>query len=306
MMLSALELIKQEYPKSEITIVTLKPCIDIFRDKGINNIIIDDTKQSSNRFTNTVKLIAKIKQKKYDLGFIFHNTFLDALIFKLSNIKYIIGYNKENSKLLLNYSLKIDRNRHYINHYATLVNSYLNNKYKKLLDITLNYDKFKLKFPNNNKIIGFVLGGDNKGSRQYPTNLSLALFELLKDKNYNIVLLGDHSDSDVNNIYEKILLKNNTYSHNLSGQTSVGEYIDIIGNLDLLVTIDSSAMHIAAATNTPFIVLVGKGTSVFETVKPKVTFGTYLCKDNLDIDDKILIKNITPQSIINTILKKIG
>jgi len=305
MMLSALELLKTEYPKAEFTIVTLNPCVDVFRNKGINKIIIDDTKKSKNRFKNTLNLIQKINKEKYDLGFIFHNTFLDVLIFKLSGVKYTVGYNKENSKLLLNYSLKIDRTRHYINHYAFLVNSYLSNKYEKLLDINLFYNQYDFEVPLNKKTIGFVLGGDNKGTRKYPIKLSLELFSLLKECDYNIILLGDSSDSINNNIYEEFLLNNNINVKNLSGKTSVGEFIDAIATLDLLVTIDSSAMHIAAATKTNFITLVGKGTSVFETVKPKVNFGTYLFKDKLYIDDKTLINNITPISIRDEILNRI-
>ena len=305
MMLSAFELLKLEYPNAEFTIVTLNPCVDIFRNKGISKVIIDDTKKSKNRFKNTLNLIQEINKEKYNLGFIFHNTFLDALIFKLSGVKYTVGYNKENSKLLLNYSLKIDRTRHYLNHYSFLVNSYLNNKYKKLMEIKLFYNKYNFKLSLNKKTIGFVLGGDNKGTRKYPVDLSLKLFYLLKNNNCNIILLGDSSDTKNNNIYEEYLLKNNIEVLNLSGKTSVAEFIDLIGTIDLLVTIDSSAMHIAAATKTSFITLVGKGTSVFETVKPKVGFGTYIFKDNLDIDDRTLINNIEPMDIYNEIIKNV-
>jgi heptosyltransferase-2 len=304
MMLSAFELLKSEYPDAEFTIVTLSSCVDIFRNKDISKIIIDTTKDSNNRLLSTISLIKEIREHEYDYGFIFHNTFLDALIFKLSRIKFLIGYRKENNKLLLNYSLKIDRNRHYINHYAYLVNSFLEKKYTKLKEINLFYNKYNFEKQGCN--IAFVLGGDNKGSRQYPVNLSLELFQLMANTQYNIILLGDSNDTKSNEIYEKYLVNHQINVENLSGKTNVAKFIDIVGSCDLLVTIDSSAMHIASSTNTPFIALIGKGTSVFETVKPKVDFGIYLRDDNLDIDDIDLIKNIKPKFIKHNIDKIVG
>jgi ADP-heptose:LPS heptosyltransferase len=43
----------------------------------------------------------------------------------------------------------------------------------------------------------------------------------------------------------------------LAGQTSIGEYAAVIAALDLLVTNDTSASHIAAATRTRSVVLFG-------------------------------------------------
>ena len=300
MMLSAFELLKMEYPNANFTIVTQASCVDIFRAKGIKRIIIDDSKLSNK---NRLKLLKDIREDGYDLGVLFHNTFIDALLFRLSNIDTIIGYDKENRKILLDFYLKIDRNRHYINHYAFLVNSFLDNKYKSLPALKLNYSYTSLVKKSKKPLVGFVLGGDNKGSRSYPKSLSLELFNILKDENIDIILLGDRDDTPNNRVYEDYLNYHNRDIINLSGSTTVGEFIDIIASLDLLVTIDTSAMHIASATNTKFITLVGKGTSLFESVKPKVNFGEYLYKDNLDIDDTLLISNIEPKLIKKTILK---
>ncbi len=302
MSLSAFELLKLEYPQANFTVVTQAPCVDIFRGKGVKRIIIDKSKVSDK---NRLKLLKDIREDSYDLGILFHNTFIDALLFKLAHIDKIIGYNKENRKILLDFYLKIDRNRHYINHYAFLINSFLDNKYKSLPPLELNYNDTLLIKKDKKPLVGFVLGGDNKGSRSYPQLLSLELFELLKDEDIDIVLLGDRDDNKNNKIYQEYMKHNNKEVINLSGATTVGEFIDIIASVDLLVTIDTSAMHIASATNTKFITLVGKGTSIFESVKPKVDFGKYLYKDNLDIDDRGAISNIEPQRVKEAILESL-
>jgi len=304
MMLPAFELLKLEYPTANFTIMCKESCIDIFRDKGIKKFIVDDSRlEKKGRFKKSLLVINEIRQERYDLGVVFRNTLVDACIFKLSKIDRVIGYDNENRRIFLDFWLKIDRTRHYINHYAYLINLYLDDKYQTLPLMQLNSKKSNLIYKKSPRVIGFVLGGDNKGSRTYPKDLSLELFKLLKNENIDIVLLGDKDDNQNNKIYEDYLKSIQININNLSGKTTIAEFIDAIASLDLLVTIDTSAMHISAATDTPFITLIGKGTSVFESVRPKVNFGKYLYQDNLDIDDNILISNIKPQKIKEAILE---
>ncbi len=46
-------------------------------------------------------------------------------------------------------------------------------------------------------------------------------------------------------------------AQDLAGQTSLGEFAAAIAQLDLLVTNDTGASHLAAATQTPSVVLFG-------------------------------------------------
>ena len=303
MMLPSLELLRLEYPDARFTVVCKENCRDIFREKGIDKIIIDNTK-GKKRVSKTFTLIKTIKEDRYDLGVLFHNTFIDALIFKLSNIKTIIGYDKEGRKILLDFWIKIDRSRHYVNHYANLVNQYLDNRYSTLPPMHLNAKKQDIISKDEKLFVGFVLGSV-KDTRGYPLKQSLELFELLKNRGFHIVLLGDVNDFPSNAMYEKKLLNSDTKVTNLSAKTTVGEYIDIINALDLLITIDTSAIHIAAATKTPFIALIGKGSSPFEVVKPKVDFGSFLFKGEMCIKGEDFIKQIKASDIVYEIDRRL-
>ncbi len=299
MMLPALGLLKMEYPDASYTIVCKAHSRDLFRGKGIDKIIIDDTK-GKNRVSQTSKLIKEIKKSHFDLGVLFHNTFMDAVVFKLSNIDTIIGYEKENRKVILDFWLKIDRSRHYINHYANLVNQYLDNKYETIPPMHLHTQEQQLVLKDDKPLIGFMLGTD-KRDRGYPKDLSIELFNLIKDKNFHIVLLGDANDSKTNNLYEKEL----SSVTNLSGKTTVAQYIDVINSLDMLVTIDTSSMHIAAATGTKFITLLGMSSSPFCIVKPKVDFGSYMFFAKNCLIEKNFIKEIKPTYILDEINKRL-
>jgi len=304
MMLPALELLKMEYPNAKFTIVCREHSKDIFRGKEIEEIIVDDTK-GKNRVKKTVALIKTIRNKRYDLGVLFRNPLVDALIFKLSKIDTIIGYENENRKIFLDFWIKIDRSRHYINHYANLVNQYLDNKYMTLPPMRLVTNEHNLISKNSQKLIGFVLGSD-KNTRGYPRDLSLKLFKILKDKNFHIVLLGDHADMISNSLYENQLLEDKVKVTNLSGKTTIAEFIDTINILDILVTIDTSALHVGAATDTNFITLLGKGTSPFDVIKPKVDFGSYLFFAKAQIKDEEFIRQIKPVDIVDEIEKRLA
>jgi len=304
MTIPAFELLRKEFPDAIFTVVCPTSSIDIFRKKGIQRFIIDKGKK--NRFKNTIKMIKEIREERYDIGFLFHNTFLDALIFKLSNIKIIVGYNKENRKILLDFWLKIDRSRHYVNHYANLVNQYLGNSHKNLPKMSIYYKQSRLIKETSKPKVGFVLGGDNKGTRTYPKVLTLKLFSILHDSNYHIILIGDKEDNKNNTIYQQHLESIGVEITNLSGKTTIAEFIDVIGSIDLLVTIDSSAMHISASTKTPFIVLKGKGTSAFDTVYPKVDFGNIIFSGKNLIKDEDIIKAIKPIEIKQSIEKALN
>ena len=305
MTIPAIELLKQNYPQATLTLVCKASSKDIFRDMGIEKFIIE--KSHLSRVKRELNLLSEIKKESYDLGVLFHNTFLDAFIFKLASVKTIIGYNKENRKILLDFWLKIDRSRHYINHYANLVNQYFDNKYETLPLMKINHYPSKLLENTPHPKVGFVLGGNNKGTRTYPKNLALNLFKEIKDSHYEIVLIGDKEDNENNKTYYEYLKNEKANVENLSGKTTIAEFIDLIGSLDLLITIDSSAMHISASTQTPFLVLLGKGTSAFDTVYPKVDFGTILFSGQNKIQDADLIKAIKPKEIkhkINQLLKE--
>ena len=128
MMTPALELLKEEFTGVKFTIVCKRSCVDVFDGReDIEKIIIDDVKEG-NLLVRVIRLIRKIRMNKYEMGFIFHNTLLDALIFKLSRISKLIGYNKEGRGFLLDYTEKVNRSRHYVNNYCHLVNAFLGNK----------------------------------------------------------------------------------------------------------------------------------------------------------------------------------
>ncbi len=317
MMLPALELVRIAYPEAEITVVCKPHSVGLFRGKNIAKIITDDTK-GKERLGRTVRFIKQLRKEKYDLGILFHNSFLTALSFRLARIKTLIGYEKEGRKFLLNFSLPINRNWHYVNHYAGLVNQFLENKYDTLPPMQLATESSKLLPKTNKPMIGFVLGTElekkqnpkeqyrqnlKKGVRKYPKEQGKDLFELLSQEDFHFVLLGDQTDCENHSAYAKILAQNQKSYTDLTGKTTLEQFIDAIAQLDLLVTVDTSAMHIAAATQTPFLLLAGLGTSPLSVVFPKQENGYLLEKGQQCLRAEDMLKSIQPKDIYTYIME---
>lgn len=295
-----LQLIKQEYPEARIVIVCPDLVADVFKyDPRINKCITFPI-SARNKFSTYFHILKEVRKEHGDLGINFINTFVSALIFKLAGIKYNIGYNQEGRGFLLDFKLRLNRNKHYINRYASLFNEFTGNKYSTLPDLYLPVSGEKtFDFGNTQKTIGFYPGGVNKGYRSYPGEYAIQLIRQLHLKGYNIVLIGDQKD----NIQQAEYVKAAHCDHviNLTGQTTIEGFFNTIAHLDLLITIDSAAMHAAAALKVPFVALMGLSTSPTSAIIPKVPFGKVLKVENNLIREEDYMQNITPEMIVNAV-----
>ena len=132
-----IQLIRHEYPDAQIVIVCPDFIKDVYKyDKNIYKCITfpDAKRHKLSTFWN---LWRKLRHEKGDLGILFINTFISALIFKLAGIKCSIGYQRECRGILLDFKIPFNINKHYINRYASLFNEVPGNKYKTLPDLYL-------------------------------------------------------------------------------------------------------------------------------------------------------------------------
>lgn len=290
----AIEMVKQSFPQAEITLLGPSFLREIFRyDPRIDRIMVSDKRKKC-----YLRNIITIIEGRYDLGILFTNTFMAALVLRLGCVKRVIGYENECRGILLNFKRPLNRNVHYINRYAMLVNEFLENKFTCLPPLKLYYNQEKkFYFDNDKPTVGLYLGGTNKRFRRYPENLAIELLRMLKD--YNLIFIGDSNDAITQSAYARQVMMDNLLD--LSGKTSVGELITCIANMDLLITIDSAAMHIAAAVRTKFIALLGLSTSPTSTILPRTKFAVFLKIENNMVNEADYIKNIAPEVICENV-----
>ncbi|MBH0019133.1 hypothetical protein I6F40_01910 [Pseudoalteromonas sp. SWXJ133] len=127
----------------------------------------------------------------------------------------------------------------------------------------------------------------------------LALINQISPSHF--ILVGDNQETSENAKISQDLSDKNIDFQDLTGKTNLTELVDIISSVDLLITIDSGAMHIAAATKTAFVAVVGLGTSPWSIVEPKCENKIFLVANGNSLNDAEIIKEISPEKKVETV-----
>lgn len=301
----AISLIKRHYPNTQIHLVLSRTNASLFVDDKETELIIDDRK--IDRKKGALRLIKQLRSLNNSACVLMTNTFFDALITLLSGVSIRVGYNKEGRGGLLTHSLKFDRNRHYINRYAYLANSLCGNQYKQLPEVSIKHDKTKSSLKEAITFnIGLCILSDAKLSRHYPVKSAVSLIHLLQ-KNLNesiaVFMVGSSAESTT---AEKVVSQCNklyglTNVRSLAGKTTVTELVNDIACFDMLISVDSGPLHVAAATKTPAVALHSKGTSPFSLVCPKSTVVEVVNSRGSYIHDNDQVLDLMPEDIVDSV-----
>lgn len=239
--------IKRFYPNIKIGVVTRGGAKDIIsNNKNVDNIYIYDKKRK-----NIKKLAEKIAQEKYDLLIDFSEMLrVNQMMFiNLCCAKINIGINKKNWNLFEVSLNKVDYHYHISKLYIDIL---------KFLGIAPKSNKYDI-LPTNYKIkeIGmlekkYCVFNPYAASKHRSFNLEniIKISEIILKKGYeNLVLIGtlDHID-ELNKIKEKFDEK--IIIPRTSGLLEVAE---IIEKADLIITPDTSIVHLAATFNKKMI-----------------------------------------------------
>jgi heptosyltransferase-2 len=142
-------------------------------------------------------------------------------------------------------------------------------------------------------------------SRHYPAQQTLKLIELLNLQTPDacFILLGAPQEREVaEQVVAKCRDKGITKIRSQAGKTQVSELINDIAALDLLISVDSGPLHIAAATQTPIIALHSKGTSPFSLVCPKQGNIRVVSSCGSYIADNDQVLDLSPEDVASAAL----
>lgn len=299
----ALQLIKEQYPNHKISLLVRPYLAELFKRDSRYSVIIDERFNSS----KSISMLAQakiLKSERIELAFIMRNSLSEAMLCFLARIKYRVGYAKNGRSPLLTHRLILSPNHHYIYRYCRLINEPLGNPFSTIPSTSLMTNESELIGCTNNKNIGIYFGGKNKELRHYPLKLALKSLEIIaKQNDCCLYLFGDPTEvEDVKQLHEQ-LIKQSIDSKMLAGKTSIASMADAIGTLDLMISIDSGPMHIAAALNVPIIPIVGLGTSPWSLVAPKTLNQIALVANGSQLLEGDIIKEINPKDIADATKK---
>ena len=281
---SAISLIKQFNNKVDVTIITSDIFFNLINDDKIkiNNVLYCNKKKnySKNKFIKIfyriywcIKNYFKIKKENYDLMIFLDHCYITAFfakyIYKIGNIVgpsiLPYGYNIKNksSKFytrIIDLPLDFDR-LHCMTAYQIIIRKIFPT-YNLSLPVLPNTNYLKEKiiqnFLQNTKKYKFAIC--TYGSRKCK-NWNIEKFKILIEQINNIYpstffVLGNNKEENNNAIYLQNNLKNIDI-RNLVAKTNLLELKELLNNIDLLISVDTGTMHVAATTDIKIISLHG-------------------------------------------------
>jgi len=240
--------------------------------KEIDEVIVQDlpwikTNNSSNADA-LFSLIEKIKKQNFDAAIIFtvysQNPLPAAMLTFMAEIPKRLAYCRENPySLLTNWVVEkepFDFIQHQVQRDLDLVSTVGATTQNDALSITVNeraiisaYEKLaSIRFLNNNEWIIFH-PGVSEDKRKYPVKYWIELGKnITKQLGKKILITGSASEKDLAETMQQEIGKD---AYTAAGLFTIEEFIAIVKEAPLVISVNTATVHIAAATQTPVIVL---------------------------------------------------
>jgi ADP-heptose:LPS heptosyltransferase len=179
-----------------------------------------------------------------------------------------------------------------------------------------------LRYSARGRLIGLHVGA-SQPARRWPAARFAALGDLLAGRHSaTIVLTGSRDDRPLTSAVRHLM----RYAPlDLAGETSLTEFGAVVSSLDLLVSNDTGASHVAAATGTPSVVLFGptrpERWAPLDRVKHRVVDAMRFCprassgaaalwqlpiEPVLEVCDTVLASRSSPRQIPSEVLSWTG
>ena len=182
------------------------------------------------------------------------------------------------------YSQLVQRNyecRHELENNVHFFNVVSGNSYTCSLPV-IEFNKEIYFYPNFKRYC-IIFPGSSWPSRRWPSEKFKRIIKYLQyNFDINVILCGSKKEFE---LCQKIKGSFGNSVVNLAGKTSLCELVSLIENCNLLISNDTSAIHIAAATKTPSICVLGGGhfgrflpyPDSIKSVKPISVYEEMLC-----------------------------
>lgn len=252
-----------ENPQLKITVLTKKPFLPIFM--GLENVDIfeADVKKRHKSLVGLWRLYQELKKLRIDAVADLHNVLRSRVLknyFALDGIPFAqMDKGRREKKALTRPANKMfqklkSTHERYAEVFVKLGHDVELGNTKPLARHKLSEKVLDLVGQDAKKWAGIAPFAAHRG-KMYPLHLMKKVVEALdKAEKYRILLFGGGADE----IRELERLSNNcTHALNMAGKLDLSEELELISNLDVMLSMDSSNAHLAANYGIPVVTLWG-------------------------------------------------
>lgn len=243
--------IKDTYPDSDITYVTTPSGEAILKNNPhLNNIIVYDKRGEHKGISGVWQLGKRLRYENFNMVITPHRYLRSSILSWLSRSPIRKGYDIASGSFLFTEKIKYDRTKHEVEKLLSFVAP----ENKKRYEIELYPgEKEKMKGDNlwkenllEDKKVVVLAPGSKWFTKQWPVEYFNKLAESLKKlSNVRLIVVGGKDEINLPIEKENII--------DMRGKTSLLELADILSRADVVVTNDSSPIHIASAFKKPKI-----------------------------------------------------
>lgn len=256
--LPMIQKLKELFSLTQVDVVCIPATAEIFESSTyVDNVLIYD-KHGKQKSLFQLRIFANnIKKRKYTRIYSPHRSFRTAMIVMLSGVKETYGFSNSSFKYVYRNLIEYHLNKHEVQRNLDLIGfRYSELNWKILPEIKVDESVKKtahsfLSLLDGNKLAA-VAPGAVWNTKIFPADYYCELIKFLRDKFYNIILIGSVSDeklcSEIESKFEKGVISS-------AGKFSIAGTIEILKNCKLLITNDSAPTHFAMAANIPALTI---------------------------------------------------
>lgn len=259
--LPMVQTIKNHLPEASIDFLCIPAIASVLKNHPALNEVLEYDKKGGDKFDKFIDVLNKIREGEYDIVITPHRYLRSALLTYYSESKVRIGFKNSTLSFLLTNKVAYVKDKHEILRNLDLV--------KNIPDIHNDENKVSLKpelypLPEQKEKARKLAGRSNLicfapcskwFTKQLPIDKSKEIIKNLILKGYNLALLGGDADTSYCGELE-IYFKDDSLI-NLCGKTDPLESYEVIKLSKGLITVDSAAQHLGAASGVPIILIYG-------------------------------------------------
>ncbi len=263
---SAVALLKQKYPEARITMMVRPFARQLVENNSlIDQVLIFDYKAKGKSFRSMVDIVKQIKTKKFDMSISFDRKLRPALLCFLAGIPVRVGpdrlFDDKPSRVswLYTHTIRMPDDFFYTHQaqlFQEIIRSYFQVEGTASPQIgkvePLHYEKADCLLQNMHREKKIALGiRGTYYSKNWPQHKFAELIARLKQTvDADFYIVGASGDFDYG---QELVEISEVPVQNFCGKTDLLELAAVMEKSDLLITIDTGGMHIAATTKVPIV-----------------------------------------------------
>ncbi|MGM0470928.1 MAG: lipopolysaccharide heptosyltransferase II [Bacillota bacterium] len=305
--------LRTKYPNAQIDLVLNANFADLLADyPHLDQIYAYDKAWS---IWQSISFARELAANNYDLGLNLHGNWRTAILLKLINPDYSVGYGGKGRGIWLDQELTPPKDCHMVEVYLDFLYQLgFNELDQQGLELVIKpqakeqiADWLANKgVESSQPVVGLNTGGSWETKRWLSSGFAELADTLLK-RGYQVIFLGGPSDRQrVQEIVEQM----GKEPFVATGQTNLPELAALVNECDLVISGDSGPVHVAAAVQTPTITIFGPSDEVkyqpYQTESELVTaevecrpcgeqecpLGHHRCMQNITVDDILEIVGV--------------